>query len=231
MFKYFISAFVLLSCFLGTAQGVNEIKNDSLGYKQAYGLRAGIDLASLIRTGIDKEYTGFQVLADYRLSKRLYVAGEIGNESLDRTSERVDYKTSGSFIKAGVDYNFYQNWLDMDNMIYGGARLGYATMSQNLKRYDYNIDNNYFPVFTNAVDREFSGLNMIWLEIQLGFKVQVLNNLYLTANLQLKRRLSEKTPENFDNLYAPGFGRTFDTNDIGVGYSYGITYRIPFVRK
>ena len=231
MFKYFISALVLLSCFLSAAQGENEIKNDSLSYKQAYGLRAGIDLASLIRTGIDKEYTGFQILADYRLSKRLYIAGEIGNESLDRTSERVDYKTSGSFIKAGVDYNFYQNWLDMDNMIYGGARLGYANMSQTLNRYDYNIDNNYFPIFTNAVDREFSGLKMVWLEIQLGFKVQVLNNLYLTANLQLKRRLSEKAPDNFDNLYAPGFGRTFDTNDIGVGYSYGITYRIPFIRK
>ena len=231
MFKYFISTLVLLSCFLGTAQGENEIKNDSLGYKQAYGLRAGIDLASLIRTGIDKEYTGFQILADYRMSKRLYIAGEIGNESIDRTSERVDYKTSGSFIKAGVDYNFYQNWLDMDNMIYGGARLGYANMSQTLNRYDYNTDNNYFPVFTNVVDREFSGLNMVWLEIQLGFKVQVLNNLYLTANLQLKRRLSEKTPDNFDHLYVPGFGRTFDTNGIGVGYSYGITYRIPFVRK
>ncbi|WP_292891582.1 DUF6048 family protein [Nonlabens sp.] len=231
MFKYFISILLLLSCLLSTAQGENEIKNDSLIYQQAYGLRAGIDLASLIRTGIDEDYTGFQILADYRMSKRLYVAGELGAESLDKTSERVDYKTSGSFIKAGVDYNFYQNWLDMDNMIYGGARLGYATMSQTLHRYDYNIDNNYFPVFTNVVDREFSGLNMIWLEIQFGFKVQVLNNLYLTANLQLKRRLSEKTPENFDNLYAPGFGRTFDTNDIGVGYSYGITYRIPFVRK
>jgi hypothetical protein len=231
MFKYFISTLVLLSCLLGTAQGENEIKNDSITYKQAYGLRAGIDIASLIRTGIDEEYTGFQILADYRMSKRLYIAGEIGNESIDRTSERVDYKTSGSFIKAGVDYNFYQNWLDMDNMIYGGARLGYANMSQTLNRYDYNTDNNYFPVFTNVVDREFSGLNMIWLEIQLGLKVQVLNNLYLTANLQLKRRLSEKTPENFDHLYAPGFGRTFDTNDIGVGYSYGITYRIPFVRK
>ena len=188
MFKYFISTLVLLSCFLGTAQGENEIKNDSVTYKQAYGLRAGIDLASLIRTGIDEEYTGFQILADYRMSKRLYIAGEIGNESIDRTSERVDYKTSGSFIKAGVDYNFYQNWLDMDNMIYGGARLGYANMSQTLNRYDYNTDNNYFPVFTNVVDREFSGLNMVWLEIQLGFKVQVLNNLYLTANLQLKRR-------------------------------------------
>jgi hypothetical protein len=231
MFKYYISIAAILTCFLSTAQGENEIKKDSIIYKQTYGLRTGIDLASLIRTSIDDEYTGFQILADYRLSKRLYVAGEIGNESLDRKSERIDYKTSGSFIKAGVDYNMYQNWLDMDNMIYAGARLGYANMSQTLHRYDYNTDNTYFPVYTNVVDREFSGLHMIWLEIQLGIKVEVLNNVYLIANFQLKHQLTEKTPDNFDNLYVPGYGKTFDTGNIGVGYSYGIMYRIPFFKK
>ncbi|MEN8815517.1 MAG: DUF6048 family protein [Nonlabens sp.] len=231
MFKYYISILFVLIGYFGHAQGKNEKPKDSIVHKQSYGLRAGIDLASLIRTGLDEEYNGFQILADYRLSKRLYIAGEIGNESLDRTSESVDYETSGSFLKAGVDYNFYENWLDMDNMIYGGARIGYATMTQTLNRYDYNIDNNYFPIDTNIVDREFSGLNMIWLEIQLGIKVEVLNNLFLTANFQLKRSITQKTPDNFDNLFVPGYGRTFDTGSIGVGYSYGIMYRIPFFKK
>jgi hypothetical protein len=231
MFKYFISIVIILFCFIGNAQGENKKSKDSVVYKQSYGLRAGIDLASLIRTGLDEEYTGFQILTDYRLSSRLYIAGEIGNESLDRKSESVDYETSGSFVKAGVDYNFYENWLDMDNMIYGGARVGYANMTQTLNRYDYNIDNSYFPVNTNIVDREFSGFNMVWLEIQLGIKVEVLNNLYLTANVQLKRSLTQKTPDNFDNLFVPGYGRTFDTGSIGVGYSYGVMYRIPFLKK
>ncbi len=231
MFKYFISILAILTFFTSNAQGKNEIEKDSVVYKKSYGLRAGIDLASLIRTALDDEYKGFQVLADYRLSDRLYIAGELGNESLDRISQSVDYETSGSFIKAGVDYNFYQNWLDMDNMIYGGARIGYATLSQTLNRYDYNIENDYFPVFTNPVDREFKGLHTVWLEIQLGLKVEVMNNLYMTANFQLKRQVIEKTPVNFDNLYVPGYGRTFDTGKIGVGYSYGIMYRIPFFKK
>jgi hypothetical protein len=51
------------------------------------------------------------------------------------------------------------------------------------------------------------------------------------ANFQLKRRLTENAPSNFANLYAPGFGRTFDTGNIGVGYAYGIMYRIPFFKK
>ncbi|WP_124981102.1 DUF6048 family protein [Nonlabens xiamenensis] len=235
MWKYVISIWVLaLTGQLTWAQQEN-LPNaqapDSVIYKKTYGLRAGIDLASLIRTGLDDQYSGFQILADFRLSPRLYVAGELGNESLEQELDRVDYKGAGSFLKAGVDYNFYTNWLDMDNMLYGGARLGVASMTQELRRYDYNLDNEYFPIFTNVDNREFDGLSAVWLEIQAGVKVEVLNNLYLTANLQLKRSITQDTPEGFDNLFIPGFGRTFDTSEIGVGYSYGIVYRIPLFKK
>jgi len=204
---------------------------DSLQYKQTYGLRLGIDAASLIRTAIDSEYNGFQILGDYRLKKRLYIAGELGNENIERTSDRVDFKTSGSYFKIGIDYNLYQNWLDMDNMIYFGARVGAANFSQTLLRFDYATDNNHFPVFTNVVNREFNGLTALWLEIQLGIKVEVLSNLYLIANVQLKSTITEKIPDNFDNLYIPGFGRTYDTTSIGAGFTYGIMYRIPFFKK
>lgn len=204
---------------------------DTVQFKRTYGLRLGIDAASLIRTGVDPEYTGFQILGDYRIKDRLYIAGELGNENIKRNSDRVDYQTSGSFFKAGIDYNLYDNWLDMDNMVYFGARVGAANFSQNLLRYDYAQDNNYFPVFTNTTDREFNGLTAIWLEIQLGIKVEVLSNLYLIANVQLKRMLTESTPDNFDNLYVPGFGRTYDTGEVGVGITYGVMYRIPFFKK
>ena len=155
----------------------------------------------------------------------------MGNESIERESDRIDFKTSGSYFKVGIDYNLYQNWLDMDNMIYFGARLGAANFSQTLLRYDYATDNNYFPQVTNVVDREFNGLTALWVEIQLGIKVAVLTNLYLVANVQLSTMLTEKTPDNFDNLYVPGFGRTYDTTSIGTGYTYGIMYRIPFYKK
>ncbi|WP_372920085.1 DUF6048 family protein, partial [Salegentibacter sp.] len=59
----------------------------------------------------------------------------------------------------------------------------------------------------------------------------ILNNLYLTANVQLKRRLFQKTPNNFDNLTIPGFNRTYDDSNFGVGYGYGISYLIPIYKK
>lgn len=229
--KYVINIFILFSGILAFAQSPEPVAVDSVQFKRTYGLRVGIDAASLIRTGIDPEYNGFQILADYRIKDRLYIAGELGNENLDRNNDRIDFKASGSYFKAGIDYNLYQNWLDMDNMVYFGARLGAANFSQTLLRYDYYQDNNYFPVFTNVVNREFSGLTAFWLEIQLGIKVEVLPNLYLMANLQLKRMLAETVPDNFDNLYVPGYGRTYDTGEIGAGYTYGVMYRIPLFKK
>jgi hypothetical protein len=232
MLKYVTSLLLFISV-LGFAQrqGIDTTTTISTANPKQYGLRVGIDLASLIRTGLDDEYTGFQVLGDYRLSNRLYAAGELGNETLDRNIERIDYKTSGSFIKVGLDYNFYQNWLEMDNMIYGGVRLGYANMSQELSRYEYNNDNNYFPTRPVFEEAEFTGLSALWLEIQMGIKVEVLNNLYLMASLQLRRSVVQTTPDNFDNLFIPGYGRTYDTNEIGAGYTWGIQYRIPLFKK
>jgi hypothetical protein len=211
---------------------VNDTITDATNrLEKQYELRVGIDLASLLRTGLDQEYTGFQVLGDFRLTDRLYIAGEVGNETLDRTTDRIDFKSSGSFLKAGLDYNFYQNWLDMDNMIYGGLRLGYANMSQTLNRFNYNNDNNYFPDPSVVEEREFTGLSTIWLEIQMGIKVEVLHNVYLMASVQLRRSIVQSQPDNFDNLFIPGYGRTYDTGGIGAGYTYGILYRIPFFKK
>ncbi|MDP5101023.1 MAG: DUF6048 family protein [Nonlabens sp.] len=232
MLRYVTSLVLFLTTLIATAQEPAAIKvNDSLTLQKTYGLRIGLDAASLIRTAVDDNYTGFQAIADYRVNSRWYAAGEIGTENVDQFNERIDATASGSFLKLGADYNFYQNWLEMDNMIYAGMRVGYATYSQELTRYDYYQDNTYFPIPTNQVNEEFNGLNAVWLEFQLGIKVEVLTNLYLGLNVQVKRTVTQGQPERFTNLYIPGFGRTYDTSNIGVGYSYGISYRIPLYKK
>lgn len=229
--KYVINLIFFIGIFSQAQNTPDQVATDSLNFEKKYGLRLGLDLASLIRTGIDDDYTGFQVLGDYRITDDLYIAAEIGNENLNRSTERIDFETKGSFIKGGVDYNFYTNWLEMDNMIYAGARVGYANMSQRLTRFDYNDENNYFPTRSVFTDKEFDGLSSLWLELQVGIKVEVLSNMYLMANFQIKRLVTETRPDGFGNLFIPGYGRTYDNGNIGAGYSYGILYRIPLYKK
>lgn len=196
-----------------------------------YGLRVGAGLGKLLRTAIDDRYTGFQVLADYRLFRDIYIAGELGAEGIEKDLEALDFSTQGAFLKLGADYNFYENWPGTDNMIYVGLRVGTANFSSELTEYRYYTRGQFFPIPDEQVDLEFESLYALWAELQVGIKVQVLKNVYITGNVQLKRMVTETEIEGFDNLWVPGFGKTYDTSEIGVGYSYGVSYVIPLFKK
>ncbi|WP_234859137.1 DUF6048 family protein [Aquimarina aquimarini] len=229
-YLFFIS--LLLTSFLyAQDEAPKTTAKDTLPPAEKYGFRAGVDLARLIRTAVDDNYSGFEIVGDYRFHKKFYLAAEIGNESLIRDEENVNIEGSGSYIRAGVDYNVYDNWYGMQNSIYVGLRYGFSTFDQTLNDYTVFTSTNYFGVdqITEKITSE--GLNASWAELVLGIKVEVLNNLYLGANISLRSLVSEKTPDTFDNLYIPGFGRTNDFSSIGVGYGYSISYLIPFFKK
>ena len=35
----------------------------------------------------------------------------------------------------------------------------------------------------------------------------------------------------FENIYIPGFGRTYDSTKIGTGFSYTLSYLLPIYKK
>jgi hypothetical protein len=233
--SYFISLFSFL--LLGVSihaqnDSIISTVNDSLKIKLKYGLRIGGDVGKLIRSFTDDNYSGFEVNADYRIKKSLYVAGELGVEEKTTINDYLDVTTSGTYLKAGVDYNMYRNWLNMDNMIYSGFRVGAAAFSQNLNSLTvYNTDQYWAPQYSSAESQKFNDLTAVWVELIIGIKVEIFNNLYLSLNAQLKGLVTETVPTNFANIYIPGFNKTYDSSKIGAGYSYSISYLIPLYKK
>ncbi len=207
-----------------------EIATDST-YKEKYGLRVGIDLSKIARTIIEEDYTGFMVEGDFRFYKNYYLAAEIGNEKLPFEGDNIKVSSSGTFVKIGANYNAYDNWQGMQNIIFVGLRYGFTTFKQDLKEYRIYTTDNYFDDDLRTDAGETSGLTASWIELIAGLKVEVLKNLYLSANVQLKRRITDKKPDGFDNLTIPGFGRTYDDSTFGVGYGYSISYLIPIFKK
>ena len=133
MLKYTFSLLVLLLSISSIAQ---DKKTDSIKpIPQRYGIRFGADISKLIRSGFDKNYKGLEFVVDYRLTKKIYIAGEIGNENKITDDTRINFTTKGSYFKVGFDSNSYQNWLDMENMIHVGLRYGVSTFSQELNTY------------------------------------------------------------------------------------------------
>ncbi|WP_299885788.1 DUF6048 family protein [uncultured Lacinutrix sp.] len=229
---YISSIFSLLLCCTSISAQEDTTVTDSTKTKQKYGIRIGVDASKLLRSFIDDDYQGFELNGDYRLTKNLYLAAEIGNEEKTTTNDFLNVTAKGSYLKAGVDYNLYDNWLGMENMIYSGFRVGTSTFSQTLNNFSvYAQDQFWQPQFSSNEIIETKGLSSVWIELQMGIKAEVLNNLFLGLNFQLKGNISQDQPVNYENLYIPGFNKTFDSGRIGVGYGYTISYLIPIFKK
>ena len=230
-YLFFISI-IFTSCIFAQDEEPKKISaRDTLPPGEKYGLRAGVDLARILRTSVDDNYSGFEIEADYRVYRKLYIAGEIGNESLIRDEENVNVEGSGSYIRAGIDYNIYDNWYGMQNSIYVGVRYGFSTFDQTLNEYNIFTGTNFFGETTITEPISEDGLTASWVELVLGLEVELIHNFYLGASISLRNLVSEETPDRFDNLYIPGFGRTNDFSDIGVGYNYTISYLLPLFKK
>ncbi len=235
MFASFIKSLVILLLLstMAFAQENKKTVKDTLVYKQKYGLRLGADISKLARTFLDDNYTGFEIMGDYRLTKKIYLAGEIGNEERTIDNDVLNNTTKGSYFKGGIDLNFYKNWLDMENMIYVGFRVGASTFSQTLNSYEvYNVNNQYWDQqFSVEEGTEFDGLTAIWGEILIGIKAELFNNLFAGINTQLKFLVSETSPDDYENLYIPGFNRTYDSGRFGVGFGLNLSYLVPIFKK
>lgn len=224
---------ILLFCInlLGFTNLWAQEEVDSIQIKKPYGLRVGTDVSKLVRTALDSDYRGFSINGDFRLTKKLYLAAELGNEKnlWDKDFLRADI--DGNYFKLGVDYNAYNNWLDMNNAIYVGFRYGYSNFKETLLSYRVYTTNKYLPTEIRDVNKTFDNLNLHWIEFQFGVKTELFKNLFLGLHLEVKASISEKQPDNFGILYAPGFNRTYDNSSFGVGYGYSLTYLIPIFKK
>ena len=236
MYKYFISLFLTLILCCSSLFSQKEKKKDSVSRKNAYGLRVGADLSRLVRSFVDDNYTGFELVGDYRVSKRFYAAVELGNEELTVDEDFFNFTSSGSYIKLGFDYNTHNNWFGLRNSIVVGMRYGLSTFSQTLNSFSINNRNQFFGEGGLLGDnedllREFDGLGLQWVEAVFGVKAEVLNNLFLSASVRLNFRVSDQASDLFPNLWSPGFNRITDDSSVGIGYNYTLTYFIPFYKK
>ncbi|WP_196889288.1 DUF6048 family protein [Aureivirga sp. CE67] len=222
---------IFLLSFTAFSQQNKEEKTDSLAAKQKYGgIRIGVDISKPIITAFEKDKKAFQVVADYRIGQNLYIAGEFGFDDHTREEDYLNFTTKGFYGTIGLNYNVYENWLDMNNEIYFGFRYGYGRFSQTLNSYTIYQIGDYFPQQTIETPQEFDNLDAHWGALVAGMKVETFKNLFLGASVSVEKLFTSKQPDNFRNLYIPGFERVY-ANDSGITFNYTISYVIPFHKK
>jgi hypothetical protein len=236
MYKYFISFCLLFILVDGFSQEKKKspldenIEKDSIVYKSAYGFRVGIDISKPIIGAIQNGYSGLEIVGDYRVAKRFYIAAELGFEEENTIEDYTNSTSTGNYIRIGGNFNAYNNWLDMNNEVFLGLRYGFSAFDQTLNSYTPNNGNTYFTSNEVTIPLKTSDLKAHWGEFVLGMKVETLKNLFLGASFSYKIMMSVEDPENFKTLYVPGFNRVFESN-TGFGFNYTVSYIIPFVNK
>lgn len=223
-FIFFIS--IIFTCSAVNAQ--QEL--DTLTPKDIFGIRVGIDISKPIISFIKEDTKGFEIVADARVYKNFYAAIELGYDNVTTIEDYLNFTTEGSYVKFGGNYNAYENWKGMTNEIYVGMRYGLSFFNQTLNSYTPNIYGTYFIPETVEPNTEYSDLSAQWIEFILGIRAETFKNFYMGFSIGFKALVSDKEPENFQNLYIPGFYKA-SLNKLGFGFNYTLTYQIPFNKK
>ena len=229
MLKYITSILLFLISFEGISQETKVKDSIEDVYKDRYGIRIGIDIIQPVYSLFDENKKGLEIVADYRITKIIYAAAELGYNDVTTYEDFYNFTTNGSYIKLGADVNVYKNWIGMENIILVGLRYGFSIFNQTLNQGIINAD-PFLPEEELTEPVTYNSLNASWFSVVLGIKVEVLHNLFLGFSFSGNSLISSKEPENFKNLFIPGFNRVY-VNNNGFSFNYTISYLIPFYKK
>ena len=208
----------------------SQSENDTIYVKNKYGIRAGIDLSKQIRM-LTEEYSGLSLYGDIKIKERLFIVAELGNDQKKIETENINSKLSGSYIKTGFNYNLYNNLPGLNNEIYVGLRYSQSLFKNELIDYSIYNKNRFWNDQRILEYKEFDNLKSSWIEFVVGFNSEIKNNLFMGLSLRLNRMLKQDIPENFTNLFIPGFNKVTENNNFGTGITYSVIYQIPIIKK
>ena len=227
MLKFFISVAIII---LFSGKNFSQTEKDSVVVKNKYGIRIGLDFSKQIRM-LTEDYKGLSLYGDVKIKERLFIVSELGSDEKELRTDNLRSKFSGNYIKAGLNYNLYNNLPGLNNEIYVGFRFATSKFKSEISEYIiYNKDHFWSqdPIFDNIINK---GLNANWVELIIGINAELVNNLFMGLSLRLNRMLNQKKPENFTNLYIPGFNKVTENNNFGTGLTYSLIYQIPIIKK
>ena len=231
--QIYIFIFSLFSINFIVGQQIENKDNDSIVVKKKLinidKLSIGVDLYNPIYSSLSNDDLSYELITSLRIFKNFSIASEIG--SLDKyvEDENVNFTSTGDYLKFGFDYNLFNNWTGMDNSIYLGMRFATSSFNNKIDSYTLRNPDSYWSnnVLDNYETINHSNQNANWIELLVGIKVETIKNIYLGISVRLNRLFSNTTPNNFNNLYIPGFNKVTDDNSWGSGFNYTLTYSLP----
>lgn len=192
-------------------------------YIRMKGIRLGMDLTRPFQDLWTKgNRYGTEFSADIELWPNLFPVFESGVDVMKIKTDLVDYKSTGSYSRIGMDYNFLQAENKNDkNILYAGLRYGFVLAKQEVNQ--YRVDSYWGPATGHFGSHNYFAH---WGEILFGIKGEILNNLYMGWTIRGKVKLNNKELGMPPAYFIPGYGRA--DKGFNLDFTYSVYYNIPW---
>lgn len=187
------------------------------------GIRLGADITRPFQNLWTKgNRYGSEFSADMELWPNLFPVFESGIDIMKIKTDYIDYKSSGSYSRIGVDYNFLpaENKNDK-NIFFAGIRYGFVLARQQVN--SYKIDS-----YWGSTTGEFVNQNYFahWAEFLVGIKGEILHNIYLGWTIRGKIKLNNKDLGMPPTYFIPGYGKA--ERGFSADITYSVYYNLPW---
>jgi len=225
IFSFILTIALLLPALTNLAQET-ETKPQAPGTAKTInrpGLRIGIDITRPFQKFWTKgDRFGSDLSADLEVKPNLFAVVETGWEKLKIDQPYVDYQSSGTYMRAGADYNVLSPEADDKTSTFCiGVRYGYSIANQQVNSY---VTEGYWGQARGSFPKQ--QFNSHWIETVLSLKGEILKNFYMGWSVRTKFMLSHTPLEIPSTYFTPGYGKS--ESSVALDFTYSIYYNFPF---
>ena len=216
---------VILLLFIGSAASAQlDTLQGARKWKPSF-VRFGYDMARPVSSILSSNDFGQEISAEIDFHS-LFLVAEGGFADLNKPD--LGYEANGWYYRVGIDANLIP-YDKMRNAIIFSLRYAGSNFQHSLQT---SFDDEFG---VRAIDVAEKNITSRWFEAGLGMKVRIRQNLYAGYSFRLRFANSIDGSENLLPADIPGFGRPFnegrDERGFGIGFHYGIFWKIPFWDK
>jgi hypothetical protein len=226
-----ILSFIFISLFLFSSFLEAQKREEKKLNEGPLGLTLGVNLEGPIGRFFDSDKSAFSAIMHIKFAPDWFFRGEAGFENLTFSSENeqernYSYESNGSFLKAGILYDFFKVEENGNNdNIFIGLNYGFALQEHGSS--SYTIKNDYWNDYSGSTGKYV--ISTHWLEVCAGPRTELWKNLYMGWTINLRVKILQSNSDVLDPFSIPGFGN--GDNTVNLGFSYVIEYFIPWGKK
>lgn len=188
-------------------------------------VRAGFDVSGPVIYFTDRNNMSLEGYISVDRNEKMAITVEGGYLKYNYSQYNYDFKSTGIFIRAGVDFNLLRPNISAGKYHAGlGLHYGLSLFSPETSSFRHE---NYWGNVTSAIPSKTSTGH--FLEAAPGIRAELFRNFSIGWTIRLRLLLSGGGGKDLRPIYFPGFG--FGDKTVNAGFNYYLTWSFPFKTK